>query len=193
MAVLRNSCFGHLLGVDIYFDDFLVWGETEAQLNDRLENVFKRCEDVNLKLNNAKCQFSLRNVTWLGHIIGDGSLQADPAKVEAIVNMPEPRDKHDLQRLLGMATYLDKFFPYLSNLTCPLRDLLKEDSAWVWDAQQQATLQKFKAAFSSLPVLRLYDPAQPLVVSVDDSPPKRSASLLLVRYSHRHTKAVCPN
>jgi len=170
--------FGDLPGVEIYFDDFLVWGETESQLTDRLEAVFQRCERVNLRLNMSKCQFFLQTVRWLGHKIGDGILQADPAKVAAIVNMPDPSNKQDLMRLLGMATYLDKFCENLSNLARPLRDLLKVDAMWIWDAQQRAAFQKLKDAFSGLPVLRLYDPKRPLVVLVDASPTGLGAVLL---------------
>lgn len=82
--------FGDLPGIEIYFDDFLVWGETEQQLTERLEAVFQRCLKVNLKLNRAKCQFFLQKVNWLGHIIVEGGLMSDPAKVAAIVNMPDP-------------------------------------------------------------------------------------------------------
>ncbi len=43
---------------------------------------------------------------WLGHVIGDGVVNADDSKIEAIVNMPEPSDKAALIRLFGMATHL---------------------------------------------------------------------------------------
>ena len=56
--------------------------------------------------------------------------------------------------------------------------MLKADSEWAWDAQQHDTLQKLKDAISSLPVLRLYDPEQALVVSVDASPTGLGAVLL---------------
>jgi hypothetical protein len=45
--------------------------------------------------------------------------------------------------------------------------MLKQDAAWVWDAQQEQALSALKFAFFSLPVLRLFDVSKPLVVSVD--------------------------
>ena len=51
----------------------------------------------------------------------------DPSKVEAIIQMPLPESKSDLQRFMGMVNYLGKFIPNLSQITAPLRQLLKKD------------------------------------------------------------------
>ncbi len=70
---------------------------------------------------------------------------------------------------LGMVTYLDKFCKDLAVITRPLRDILKQDAAWVWDKQQEKALCALKTSISSLPVLK-FDLSKPLVVSVDASP-----------------------
>ena len=165
-----SELFDDLLGVLIYFDDFLVMGETMEELECNLRRVLVRCREKNLKLQLKKCKFFVQTLPWLGHVIGNGSLKPDPEKVEAIVKMPAPTDKNGLIRLLGMVTYLDKFCKDLAVLTRPLRDMLKQDAAWVWDAQQDQALSALKSAISSLPVLRLFDVSKPLVVSVDASP-----------------------
>lgn len=102
-----DELFGDLQGVIIYFDDFLVTGETKEELDDNLRKVLERCRQHGLKLQLKKCRFFMKELPWLGHIIGEGVVKVDPAKVEAIVNMPEPTGKADLVRLLGMVTYLD--------------------------------------------------------------------------------------
>ena len=61
--------------------------------------------------------------------------------------MPAPTDKQSLTRLLGMVTYLDKFCKNLSVITRPLRDILKQDAAWVWDDQQEKALDDLKSTF----------------------------------------------
>ena len=48
----------------------------------------------------------------------------DSAKIDAIVNMPPPEDKHGVQRFLGMVNYVTKFIPKVSSITAPLRELL---------------------------------------------------------------------
>jgi hypothetical protein len=122
---VMSDLFGDIPGVIIYFDDFLVVGETTEELENNLRKVFVRCRETNLKLQLKKCRFFLEQLPWLGHVIGSGTLRPDPEKVEAIVNMPDPVDKPGLVRLLGMVTYLDKFCQNLVTITRPLRDILK--------------------------------------------------------------------
>ena len=120
----------------------------------------------------------MQELPWIGHVIGQGVLKPDPEKIEAIVNMPAPSDKTGLVRLLGMVQYLAKFCANLSDLVRQLRDLLKKDAAWVWDAQQQQVLNEVKEKVSTLPILRLFDRTAPIVVSVDASPVGVGAVLL---------------
>ena len=167
---VMSDLFGDIPGVIIYFDDFLVVGETTEELENNLRKVFVRCRETNLKLQLKKCRFFLEQLPWLGHVIGSGTLRPDPEKVEAIVNMPDPVDKPGLVRLLGMVTYLDKFCQNLATITRLLRDILKKDAAWVWDSQQKQAMANLKSHISSLPVLRLFDASCPVVVSVDASP-----------------------
>jgi hypothetical protein len=68
-----------------------------------------------------------------------------------------------------MVTYLEKFCKNLVNLTRPLRDILKKDAAYIWDNQQKQAMANLKSNISSLPVLRLFEISQPVVVSVDAS------------------------
>jgi hypothetical protein len=123
-----SDFFGDLPGVFIYFDDFLVTGENKEELQINLRSVLVL---HNLKLQLKKCLFLLKEFPWLGHVIGQGTLKPDPCKIDSIVDMPDPFGPADLIRLLGMVTYLDKFYKDLPGLKRPLRDLLKVDAAWV--------------------------------------------------------------
>ena len=83
--------------------------------------------------------------------------------------MPPPNDKKELQTLLGMITYLAKFTPQLSEITKPMRDLLKENIEFILDTPQQTALRKVKDAFTSQPILTFFDPHKEITQEVDAS------------------------
>ena len=77
--------------VEIYLDDFTVYGLTfEIDLTN-LENVFKRCKETNLSLNHEKCHMLQTEGIVLGHLISVEGIKVDLAKIEVIVNLPAPK------------------------------------------------------------------------------------------------------
>ena len=104
-------------------DDIIVWGNTKEQHDERLKVVFDHIRQSGLKLNAAKCVFGVNELTFLGHVVSADGVKPDPKKVEAITEHPMPKNKTELQRFLGMVTYLGKFIPKLSQETAPLHEL----------------------------------------------------------------------
>ena len=84
----------------------------------------------------------------MGHIAGADGLSVDPAKVEAIVGMPKPACKADLQRLLGMVRYLAVYIPNESAITAPLRMLLRQDVEWDWNHEHDDVDANFNSVSS---------------------------------------------
>ena len=66
----------------------------------------------------------------MSEIVSELRFSPDPVKISAIYNMPTPSCKQGLQRLLGMINYLAKYIPNMSELTAPLRSLLKSAVPW---------------------------------------------------------------
>ena len=81
-------------------DDILIWGTTEAKHNERLEQVLKKCAELNLTLNKEKCTFQVESVNYLENVIIASGVKPDPQKVRAVMNMPPPADRKDVERLL---------------------------------------------------------------------------------------------
>ena len=107
-------------------DDIMIWGASKEENDQRLRACLTRIRKRGLKLNQTKCIFASRSLTFLGHTISADGLKPDPTKINAILDMPVPKSKTDLQRFLGMINYLAKFVPNLSQTTAPLRALLKK-------------------------------------------------------------------
>ena len=94
-------------------------------------------------------------------------MKADPAKVEAILNMKRPNDINGVQRIMGTINYLSKFLPQLSELSEPLRQLAKKDVAFVWDSVHDQAFAKLKQLVTAPPVLKFYEPDKELVIQCD--------------------------
>ena len=115
---------------------------------------------------------------FIGHVATDRGLCADPTKVQAITEMPPPIDVKGVQRLLGMAQYLAKFVPHISDVTKPLRDLTQKNIAWVWDHPQEKAFQELKQVVSSTPTLRYYNLAEEVMLQCDASQTGLGAALM---------------
>ena len=164
-----------LMGVEVVADDFVVVGRghTEAEAihdhDKNLQALLQRCEERGVRLNVDKLRLRMHEVPFIGHMATDHGLCVDPAKVQAIKGMPTPKDVISVQRLLGLAQYLSKFLPHLSDITKPLRELTQKDIAWVWDHPQQEALEKLKQAVMSTPVLRYYNINEEVTLQCDAS------------------------
>ena len=77
-----------------------------------------------ITLNQSKCEFSRSTIKFLGHVINEKGICADPEKTKAIANFAAPTNKKELRRFLGIVNYLGKFSPALAENTNHLRQLL---------------------------------------------------------------------
>ena len=97
---------GHLEGVTCHVDDILIKGRNQAEHDQRLHNTLTRTSESVLTINPDKCMFSQTRLEYLGQITDKEGVKKDPAKVKAIVDMPQPKDLSDLRRFLGMVNRL---------------------------------------------------------------------------------------
>lgn len=140
--------------------------------------MLDRVREANLKLNRDKCYIGIPEVTYFGHKYTSDGLQVDENKVKAITEMKSPQTKKELERFLGMVTYIAKFVPNFSSNTSVLRDLLKKDVVFQWDENHEKTFQSLKKLITNAPVLRYFDSSQPVKLSVDSSQSGLGAVLL---------------
>ncbi|GFO27889.1 Pol polyprotein [Plakobranchus ocellatus] len=89
-------------GVICYFDDTLCYSKTKEEHENLIAQVQRRLREASLQLNEAKCEYRKSEITFLGHVIDAKGCRPDPRKVEAIKDMPEPRDTTEIRRYLGM-------------------------------------------------------------------------------------------
>lgn len=161
--------FGDIEGVFIYIDDILIAGQTVEDHNRILKQVVDRARQINVKFNLAKFQYCLPQVKYLGHIFSKEGVSPDPDRIRAILAYDLPKSKKDLQRYLGMVNYLRNFIPTLSELTSPMRVLLKNDTEWCWLPVHDNAFETLKKVITDAPVLRNFDPSKEIVIQTDSS------------------------
>ena len=103
--------------------------------------MLERLKEARVTLNPEKCVFCKSKLTFLGHLIDENGIQADPEKTTAISRMKAPTCVTELRRFLGMANQLGKFSPNLANLTQPLRELLSKNNFWYWSSHHDQAFE----------------------------------------------------
>ena len=150
-------------------DDIIVFGKDNEEHDEALQQVLDKVRESGLKLNKKKCIFRVTQTTFLGHLISADGIKPDPRKIEAILQMPTPANKTELQRFLGMINYLGKFLPNISKETAPLCQLLEKDVQWQFEQQHEAVVNRLKKMITSSPVLAYYESKLPIRLTTDAS------------------------
>lgn len=150
-------------------DDILIAGKDLKTHDATLSEVLRRANKYNLRLNLDKVKLRRESVQYVGHLITQEGLRADPEKIRAVQEMPRPVDKEGVRRCLGFIQYLSKFLPNLADVTEPLRVLTKAEVQFHWEAQQERAFQRVKDLCTKAPVLAYYDVEKPCVIQCDSS------------------------
>ena len=167
---IMDNILQGLYGVCTYLDDILVTGKTADEHIKNLNAVLTRLREAGMRLKKAKCQFSLRKIEYLGHVISSKGLEPATSKVTAIVDAPSPHNVSQLKSLLGLVNYYGKFLPNLSTTLAPLYRLLRQGVKWQWKPDEAAALTEVKEALQSPNLLVHFDSTKPLVLACDASP-----------------------
>ncbi|KAK1646483.1 hypothetical protein QYE76_064288 [Lolium multiflorum] len=141
--------------VEVFMDDFSVYGNSFDNCLRNLDKVLQRCEETNLVLNWEKCHFMVNEGIVLGHKISERGIEVDRAKVEAIEKMPYPRDVKGIRSVLGHAGFYRRFIKDFSKISKPLTNLLQKDVPFVFDDDCKEAFETLKKALTTAPVVNL--------------------------------------
>lgn len=130
--------------------------------------VLQRLLENKFYIKAEKCDF-VSSVSFLGFIVEQGKLKADPAKVQAVPDWPTPTSRKQLQRFLGFANFYRRFVRNYSQVAAPLTRLTSTISPFSWTPDAQIAFEQLKHRFTTAPVLTHPDPGQQFFVEVDAS------------------------
>ena len=112
--------------VVVFIDDILVYSRDEQEHEQHLKIVLQTLREKKLYAKLSKCDFWLKEVSFLGHIVSAEGIRVDPAKIEAIINWKPPQSVTKVRSFLGLAGYYRKFVKGFSVIASPLTKLFKK-------------------------------------------------------------------
>ncbi|KAI3729830.1 hypothetical protein L6452_18501 [Arctium lappa] len=117
----------------------------------------------------SKCEFWIREVHFLGHVVNQEGIQVDPAKVEAIKKWEIPKTPTEIRQFLGLAGYYRRFISNFSKIAQPLTTLTRKDEKFIWTDKQEEAFQTLKQRLCNAPILALPKGTDNFVVYCDAS------------------------
>jgi hypothetical protein len=155
--------------VQVYCDDILIFSKTRAEHLEHVRMVLETLRRHKLYAKASKCQFGRSSVGFLGHVISELGVAVDPRKVAAVAEWAQPTSCTEVRRFVGLANYYRKFVLRFSALAAPLTALCSPRATFRWGAAEQQSFAALKAALTTAPVLRVWDPARPTRLLTDAS------------------------
>jgi len=113
------AIFPNLECVEIYMDDFSVFGDSFQEALKNLEKVLLHYQEAHLSLSDKKCILMCKSGVVLGHLISDKCIQVDPAKIEVISSLPIPKTQREVRVFLGHEGYYRRFIENFSMIATP--------------------------------------------------------------------------
>ncbi|KAL4319079.1 hypothetical protein GQ457_18G007980 [Hibiscus cannabinus] len=152
---LMNRVFQEYLDqfVVVFIDDILVYSRTDEDHDRHLRLVLQTLLENQLYAKLSKCEFWIREVVFLGHVVSSEGIRVDPKKVEAIVNWKQPTSVTEICSFLGLAGYYRRFVSGFSKVAAPLTKLLQKGVKYEWSDARQQAFEKLKEVLINAPVL----------------------------------------
>ena len=139
--------------VVVFINDVIVGTETEEKHDELLAEVIKRLEENDLYVKLEKCKWKVREVEFLGVVIGPEEIKMERKKVKGVLEWPMPKCIKDIQKFLGLANYYRQFIEEFATVARPLHNLVKKDKKWEWTEREEKVFKELKEKFTKEPVL----------------------------------------
>ncbi|GJV97877.1 reverse transcriptase domain-containing protein [Tanacetum coccineum] len=139
--------------VEVFMDDFSVFGNSFDTCLNNLDKMLQRCKDAHLVLNWEKCHFMVKEGIVLGHKVSSAELEVDKAKIDVISKLPPPTNIKGVRSFLGHAGFYRRFIKDFSKIARPLTKLLEKDTPFEFNGECQKAFESLKEKLTCAPVI----------------------------------------
>jgi hypothetical protein len=179
------------LNIFTYVDDIVVGSKNKEDHLADLAETFANMRDARLCLNPEKCVFGVCQGKILGYLVSHRGIEANPTKIQAIINMSPPQSTREVQRLTGRLTALNRFISRFVERSLPFIKTLCGAKDFEWGPEQAAAFASLKQHLSDLAILTSPHPSLPLLLYIAASPYAVSAALVQEQ-DREGTTRQCP-
>ena len=160
----------------MYMDDMLVKSRREEDHLADLKETFDTLRSFNMKLNPGKCAFGVTTGKFLGFMVSQRGIEANPDKIQAIMEMVPQKNVKEVQSLNGKIAVLNRFVSRATDKCLPFFQTLKR--SFEWTSECQRAFEELKAYLSSPLLLSPSQPGEELFLCLAVSPAAVSAALI---------------
>ncbi|XP_058211484.1 uncharacterized protein LOC131323652 [Rhododendron vialii] len=152
---LMNKIFTPYLDkfVVVFIDDILVYSPTEKEHEEHLRIVLQVLQNNQLYAKASKCEFWMKKVKFLGHVVSEKGISVDNSKVKAVMNWKRPSTVFEIRSFLGLASYYRRFIQDFSILGKPMTRLTQKGVKFEWNEICEKLFQELKKRLTSAPIL----------------------------------------
>ncbi|KAI3790948.1 hypothetical protein L2E82_04403 [Cichorium intybus] len=170
MDLMNRVCRPYLdKFVIVFIDDILVYSRSKEDHEQHLRLMLNLLQEQKLYGKFTKCEFWIREVHFLGHVVGKEGIHVDPAKIEAIKKWETPRTPTEIRQFLGLAGCYRRFIENFSKIAQPLTALTQKDRKFLWEEKQEEAFQILKNKLCNAPILAFPEGSENFVVFCDAS------------------------
>ncbi|GJR04639.1 putative reverse transcriptase domain-containing protein [Tanacetum coccineum] len=170
MDLMNRVCKPYLdKFVIVFIDDILIYSKSEEEHEVHLETILDLLKKEKLYAKFSKCEFWLKEVQFLGHVVNRDGIHVDPSKVESVKNWKTPESSTEIRSFLGLAGYYQRFIENFSKIAKPLTLLTQKNKTYVWGDEQDEAFRILKEKLCNALVLALPDGPDDFVVYCDAS------------------------
>ncbi|GJZ12019.1 reverse transcriptase domain-containing protein, partial [Tanacetum coccineum] len=155
--------------MEVFMDDFSVFGDSFSTCLSHLDKMLKRCEDTNLVLNWEKSHFMVKEGIVLGHKISKSGIEVDRAKVDVIAKLPHPTTVKGVRSFLGHAGFYRRFIQDFSKIARPMTHLLEKETPFFFSKECIESFNTLKRKLTEAPILIAPDWDLPFELMCDAS------------------------
>nr|GFA42785.1 reverse transcriptase domain-containing protein [Tanacetum cinerariifolium] len=155
--------------MEVFMDDFLVFGNSFSTCLTNLERMLKRCKDTKLALYWEKSHFIVKEGIVLGHKISKKGIEVDKAKIEVISKLPHPTTVKGIRSFLGHAGFYRRFIKDFSKISRPMTHLLEKNSPFIFSNECIQAFRTLKEKLTEAPILIAPNLDQPFELMCDAS------------------------